>query len=160
MPAKLSVITLTINLNACGTHKKSTDGKSFIEKLKAFASAQVKKEQSKQKPAPQKPIVNRIDRKQRNPFQLNQTGNGKTPNSNALLGQYSLRELKLVGVIIHPDKKWALIKAPDKKIYRILKGARLGRENAVVTKINHHDLILNISQGDRRHRVRLILEER
>jgi type IV pilus assembly protein PilP len=82
----------------------------------------------------------------RDPFSsLESTGSPKNyPNS--ILQQYTLDSLKLVGILEHKNKRWAMVTAPDEKIYRITVGTRIGKQQSLVTKIAGNSVFLQTDE--------------
>lgn len=61
---------------------------------------------------------------------------------NSILQQYTLDSLRLVGILEHGKKKWAMLSAPDEKIYRISIGTRIGKQQSLVTKITGNSVVV------------------
>lgn len=56
------------------------------------------------------------------------------------LAKYPLKDLAFVGVLFMRGDFIAIIKAPDKHLYRLRKGDRLGSENALIKDISYSSL--------------------
>ncbi len=69
----------------------------------------------------------------------------KYPNS--ILQQYTLDSLHLVGILQHQRKNWAMLRAPDEKIYKITVGTRIGNQQSLVTKIAGNSVVLQTDQN-------------
>ena len=71
----------------------------------------------------------------RDPFKYEELSSARDKQSSYGLQSFPLSELKLVGIILQGDKFWAIIKTPDKRIYRATIGMRIGQNNGYITKI-------------------------
>lgn len=81
---------------------------------------------------------------------------------NAILQQYTLDSLHLIGILHHERKTWAVLSAPDEKIYKIFIGTRIGSQQALVTKITENSVILETEQGapNQKKESTLVLEKK
>lgn len=82
----------------------------------------------------------------RDPFTSLETMSNSKKYPNSILQQYTLESLRLIGVLEHGAKKWAVITAPDEKIYRITVGTRIGKQQSLVTKITPNTVFLQTDQ--------------
>ena len=58
------------------------------------------------------------------------------------LEQYGLNELTMVGVLENDGETWAVIRAPDKTVYRVRKGNYMGKNFGQITKITESKIQL------------------
>lgn len=59
------------------------------------------------------------------------------------LEQFNLGQLSLVGVLQESEKTWALILAPDKRIYHVQVGNYMGKNYGQITKITENAVDIN-----------------
>lgn len=71
----------------------------------------------------------------RNPFEIPALVKNTKLYPNAILTHMALDNLKLVGVVIHHDQRWAIFRSNDGKLYRITTGMRVGLQKALLTQI-------------------------
>ncbi|MDF1797093.1 MAG: pilus assembly protein PilP [Coxiellaceae bacterium] len=71
----------------------------------------------------------------------------KKSTANILLKNTDINKLKLVGIIIRDDKKWAIIEAEDGQMHALTIGAHVGKQNAVVDKISHDGVELSTKKS-------------
>jgi type IV pilus assembly protein PilP len=83
----------------------------------------------------------------RDPFSTLEITAGVKKYPNAILQQYTLDSLKLVGILNHEHKTWAMLRAPDEKMYRVIVGSRIGNQQSLVTKISENSIFLETEQN-------------
>lgn len=126
-----------VALSACDDKKNSTKTHQYVK--------QIKKRYSNEKPVAVtiKNIAQQSYRfaNKRSPFALlKKNAEAKKHYPNAILSDYDIQSLKLVGILSEDKKNWAMITTPDGKLYKITIGARVGNNYALVTQINQNNV--------------------
>src|SRR3990167_4831236 len=76
--------------------------------------------------------------KYRDPFELPADVKNIKQYPNTILVGMALDSLKLVGVVLHKNQRWAVFRASNGKVYKITEGMRVGIQQALLTEIGHH----------------------
>lgn len=83
----------------------------------------------------------------RDPFELPTMVKNARQYPNAILRETALDSLKLVGVVLHKDERWAIIRSNDGKIYKITEGMRVGLQQALLTQISQGEIKFSIDDS-------------
>lgn len=78
---------------------------------------------------------------ERNPFESSKISKNSKHYPNTILKNISLDSLKLVGVMTHENKRWAIFRANDGKLYKMTEGMRVGITSALLTKIDSDHVV-------------------
>lgn len=101
--------------------------------------------------------------KYRDPFELPATVKNIKKYPNAILGDVALDTLKLVGIILHGNERWALFRANNGKMYKITEGMRVGVQQALLTEISNNQVKFTVDvdseQGGKPQEVTMTLQE-
>lgn len=71
----------------------------------------------------------------RNPFEIPALVKNTKLYPNSILTNTALDSLKLVGVVMHHDQRWAVFRSNDGKLYHMTAGMRVGLQQALLTQI-------------------------
>ncbi len=142
--ASITVVCITL-LTACSDDSKNKAKKSatqFISELKQRLPFKTKESDNKKTI----PAVTYSANKKQSPFKDIITV--KKANVNVLLKDTDVNKLKLVGIIIRDNKKWAIIEAKDGQMHALRVGFHVGKQNAVVDKISHDSVELSTKTSE------------
>lgn len=129
----MSVLLLT----SCQTQKKNTPTVTQ-EVAQYVASIQKASELSHSKMPPKLAAIQPVTydgSNLRDPFELPTMVRNTKEYPNAILKNVSLDSLKLVGIVVQNEMRWAIFKANDGQLYKITVGMRAGFQQALLTKI-------------------------
>ncbi len=76
----------------------------------------------------------------RDPFEIPEATYTTKKYANTVLKTYSLDSLKLIGIVHHPEKQWAIFRTSRGKTYRLFVGSRVGIQNALITHISENEV--------------------
>ena len=76
--------------------------------------------------------------------------NLQTSNENPLT-HTALKQLEMHGFLSSDltEKRWGLIQLPDKKIYKVERGDKIGLEQACITSIDRKKIVLREKNGEK-----------
>ncbi len=159
------LISASVLLVSCDDNSKKTNIDHYIkttkEKIEKIASAKQKKaEQEKKKVTPtDQPKINLGTKKpakiSRNPFI---TGPEKQAKGE-FLSKFFSGTPKLIGIMTEKNKKWAIIRASNGKLFIVTQGSKMGNTTARVTKIEKNEVTIITSDGDETKTYTLKLQE-
>lgn len=99
----------------------------------------------------------------RDPFELPAAVKNIKKYPNAILGDTALDTLKLVGIILHGNERWALFRANNGKMYKMTEGMRVGVQQALLTEISNNQVKFTVDvdseQGGKPQEVTMTLQE-
>lgn len=92
----------------------------------------------------------------RNPFQMPsfQSASGKAPDmarEKTALERFAISDLRMVGILASKHKRWALIKAPDGRLYKLAVGEYIGQDYGKVIGVDDNKLRIEQSVIDDNH---------
>lgn len=128
----------SILLSGCGNDNDGSKAtRSYIQKKRA----EYQNKETQVSPLKDIPATSYQATKLRNPFERPKAKRGKK-YPNAILQSYGLSSLQLVGTMTDPNstKTWAFLRTSDGKIYKIIKGSRVGSNYALVTQIDRNQV--------------------
>jgi Tfp pilus assembly protein PilP len=151
------ILTLSVILSSCDS-KQKTDVKqtaqSFINRVKDTFT----KNNLAQTPMKTQKKVRFTPKTKADPFAA-VIAQKAINNDNTVLKNTALTAIKLVGLIHRDDKQWAIVTAPKSKLYALKKGDHVGKQNALVTKVDSHQLVLDTSALGTPSKLTLTLQE-
>ncbi|MDF1655196.1 MAG: pilus assembly protein PilP [Coxiellaceae bacterium] len=140
--ATLSIILICTSLiTGCSDDSKNKAKKTatqFISELKQRLPFKNKSEDNSKTI----PAVTYSANKKQSPFKDIVKDQQKSDVTILLKGT-DINKLKLIGIIIQDNKKWAIIEAKDGKMHALTKGFHVGKQNAVVDKITSNSVELS-----------------
>jgi len=138
----MSIFVLLLgDLSGCKQHSAEQDVNQLVAQLEKGALAKQRKVEAAQIITP---VIYQGDN-QRDPFEIPVLVQRDTQHPDTLLRNIALDSLKLVGVIMHHDQRWAVFRATDGKVYRVEEGARVGLQHALLTRVMENQVIFKLS---------------
>lgn len=136
----LFAVLAALSVSCKKKEKKIIDLHLFVSELKAKSNDQQKSNPVSANPNIKKPTNYKTDNS-RDPFggQIYVSGEKLSTQrsySEKELQNYSLTDLKLVGVLFATQTNWALIETPDKAVYSVTIGARVGSEGGILSDVS------------------------
>ncbi len=129
----------TLLLSGCGQDRKAEkDVSQFVQRAEQVAKA--KKYQLEKK---EKPIVSYVYEGDnlRDPFDRTESVINMKRYEDAILTSVSIDNLQLVGTVLRSQNSWAIVRGPDKKIYRLMLGMHVGMQQAKLSEIKQDEII-------------------
>ena len=129
----LGVIIGSILLTSC--QKQNTakqDVSRFVETLENVAKTPKKEHIEKKNGVI--PVFYEGE-KYRDPFELPASVKNVKQYPNTILRDMSLDSLRLVGVVLHKEQRWAIFRASNGKVYKMTEGMRVGIQQALLIEI-------------------------
>lgn len=142
----LLIAILPVVLLLSGCHKNNKAKKEAVDYIHRVEQMdQAKKPEAEKKEKSASTYVFESD-KGRNPFEAGESSvtQNKKNYANTLLPTVSIDNMKLIGTAVRQENSWAIVRASDGKLYRVVKGVRLGVQQALVSDIRPYELILRI----------------
>lgn len=139
---KFLIFLLIVGLSGCGKHEPKKAVDEFMKKVQAEAPPI-----PAPKPLQTENFATKFQTDGRDPFASLAAASNSKKYPNSILQQYTLDSLTLVGIVEHDKKAWALLRAPDEKIYRITVGNRIGNQQSLITKISGNTVFLETDQN-------------
>ena len=85
--------------------------------------------------------------KLKDPFELPSSSQGGKVYPNSILRELSVDSLKLTGVVMKDDTRWAIFRENDGKLYKITVGMRVGVQQALLNKISPDQAVFLIDEA-------------
>lgn len=131
------IFMLTLALSACSDEERLKDLHHFMAGLKKAVTIHKRKNILDDIHFPT-PLAFQSSEKQRDPFEDEQASYGGGELTSPLTA-YPLKAFEFIGMLIRDEQSWAIIKAPDNKVYQVTIKDRIG---------NHYGRIVEISSSD------------
>ncbi|HLB55754.1 MAG TPA: pilus assembly protein PilP [Coxiellaceae bacterium] len=136
-----------ITLNSCGEKNKESPTEQvakFVQQVEAAAKLSEKNKSSKQATIAQ---VEYTGSDLRDPFELTAAVKNVKEYPNSILTDTSIDSLKLIGIVMHKDTRWALFRSSDGRLYVTTEGMRLGLQHALLTQITADEVKFSIDES-------------
>lgn len=162
---RLPLIFLLSNifLVACHDQKKDSATQTVQQFVKTIEGASEVQQERKKEDELMKPVAYQ-GATLRDPFEIPALVKNTKIYPNAILVNTALDSLKLRGVVLHAQQRWAILQAQDGRLYRVTEGMRIGLQQALLTQIDQNDIKFNVDMelelGQKPHDVVMTLEER
>jgi type IV pilus assembly protein PilP len=128
------VFILTMTLLGCSDSQKLNDLHQYIAKMKKAITKHPRKNILDDIQFPT-PVQFQAAEKKRDPFEDEQASYGGTAELNNPLTSFPVKSFEFVGTITRNKQTWAIIKAPDNKIYQITIKDRIGNHYGRIVQI-------------------------
>jgi len=138
------IVTSVLLLTSCQTQRKDTasqDVARFVVNIEK--ASETSHPDALQKPIIVKPVVYNSENL-RDPFELPTMVRNTKQYPNAILKEVSLDSLKLMGIMVEKNQRWAMFKANDGQLYKMTEGMRAGFQQALLTKIDADSVTFTI----------------
>lgn len=126
---------VSVSLFACSDEKHLRDLHAYIDDLKKSITRHVAKNilEDIHFPTP----VSFQNQKERDPFEEGGTtlGQGGQESTNPLLS-FPVKSYEYLGSIVRDKQNWAIVRAPDNKVYQVTINNRFGNHYGRIIKIN------------------------
>lgn len=160
----LALIVSPLMLSGCGSGNQDGTIKQFIQSIKNKVDPpkktpqtdnDVQKEAAASSAAKVTSAKPAKKKRKRNPFVAPSQGGQLTEQN--LAGKL-LNNSTLVGIMTENNKKWAIIRAADAKLYIVSENSTLVGSKAKVTKITSHSVRFMVPDGDQTRQVTLKMQ--
>lgn len=128
------VLILTMTLFACSDEQHLQDLHRYIASMKKAVTKHARKNILEDIHIPT-PLQFQAAEKLRDPFENEQASYGGGAEMNNPLIAFPVKSFEFVGIITRNNKTWAIIKAPDNKIYQITINDRIGNHYGRIVQI-------------------------
>lgn len=147
-------------VTACD-QKKDSATQTVQQFVKTVEGASESQQANKKEDALMKPVAYQ-GATLRDPFEIPAFVKNTKVYPNAILTNTALDSLKLRGVVLHAQQRWAILQAQDGQLYRVTEGMRVGLQQALLTQIDQNEIKFNVDMeleiGQRPHDVVMALE--
>lgn len=124
-----------ILLAACHDQKKESAEQNVQHMVKNLESASEALKTQRQEEILVRPVAYQ-GAGLRDPFEIPALVKNIKIYPNAILTNTALDSLKLRGVVLHANHRWAILQAEDGRLYRVTEGVRVGLQQALLTQID------------------------
>jgi type IV pilus assembly protein PilP len=135
----LGILACSLVLAGCSHRSTTADLSEYAQELQAHSKPNVA-------PLPTmgsyQPVVFTSDNL-RSPFALNGLSSEPVGRVKDPLEYFPMDSLQYVGMIEADSDIWALVKAPDGQVYKIVKGNYIGQNGGQVVSITERQLLVN-----------------
>lgn len=156
----VSMILSGLLLTSC--EKKDTAHhhvSQFVKSLEQAASTQTQK--SATKDGEMLPVAYDGE-SYRDPFELPASVKNVKQYPNTILHDMALDSLKLIGIVHHKDRRWAIFRASNGKLYKITEGMRVGTQQALLTDIKRDQVTFvvdAVAEGEKSRELVMSVQE-
>lgn len=98
----------------------------------------------------------------RDPFEMPSMTKNTKQYPNTILRNAALDSLKLSGILLQDNQRWAVFRANDGKLYKMTVGMRIGIQQALLTQILQNKVIFSIdgsTPDEPKHMVSMSIQE-
>ncbi|PIZ04518.1 MAG: hypothetical protein COY58_03445 [Gammaproteobacteria bacterium CG_4_10_14_0_8_um_filter_38_16] len=134
---------VSLMLVSCHNNQSQNAQKNAQRFVKQLEAASEIKDENKKEEVEVKPVVYE-GVGLRNPFEVPALVKNTKLYPNAILTNMALDNLKLTGIILHDNRRWAVLRANDGKLYRIDEGMRVGLQQALVVHVDQNQVVFRI----------------
>lgn len=140
----IGILMSMIFLTSCQTQKKESATQDVDRMVASIEkAAATDRAHALQKPVIVQPVIYNA-KNLRDPFELPTMVKSAKNYPNAILKDVSLDSLKLIGIVIQKNQRWAMFRTNDGHLYKMMEGMRVGFQQALLSKMNSDSVTFTI----------------